>query len=120
LLAEDFPDFMLRLRILLEAVEVDLACFLNGEDAIAHVRDRDNVLDLVITDLDMPRRNGWQVIEAVRRHRGAELPIIIQTGEASYPWVRTQARELGVVLIDKRDIDRRLVPAVRRALALDQ
>jgi CheY-like chemotaxis protein len=119
LLAEDFPEFMKRLHALLSPVGLDLFSATNGEDAIAYVRELANPLHLLITDLDMPKRSGWHVIEAVRQHRGAALPIIMQTGEASYPWVKVQARELGIVLIDKVDVEHRLVPAVRKALDLE-
>jgi CheY-like chemotaxis protein len=119
LLAEDFPEFMQRLLNLLEPVGCTIASAVNGADAIDYVRDLANPLHLLVTDLDMPKRTGWHVIEAVRKHRGEEIPIIMQTGEATYPWVKVQAKELGIVLIHKPDIDVRLVPAVRKALRLD-
>jgi CheY-like chemotaxis protein len=118
LLAEDFPEFMERLLGLLTPVGLNIASATNGADAIDYVRDLANPLHLLITDLDMPKRTGWHVIEAVRKHRGDSVPIIMQTGEATYPWVKVQARELGIVLIHKPDIDSLLVPAVRKALAL--
>jgi CheY-like chemotaxis protein len=119
LLAEDFPQFMTRLLDLLAPVGANVASATDGAQAIEYVLDTANPLHLLITDLDMPRRTGWHVIEAVRKHRGPDLPIIMQTGEASYPWVKVQARELGIVLIDKVDIDVKLVPAVRKALLIE-
>jgi CheY-like chemotaxis protein len=76
------------------------------------------MLDLLITDMDMPVHTGWDVIEAAQGHR-PHLPIIMQTGEAKYSYVRRKASEYGVVLIDKRDVPALLVPAVRQALSLD-
>jgi len=119
LLAEDFPDFMERLLGLLSPIGLNIASATNGADAIDYVRDLANPLHLLITDLDMPKRTGWHVIEEVRKHRGPDVPIIMQTGEATYPWVKVQAKELGIVLIHKPEIDVLLVPAVRRALTLD-
>jgi CheY-like chemotaxis protein len=119
LLAEDFPEFMIRLLGLLSPIGCEIASAVNGADAIDYVRDMTNPLHLLITDLDMPKRTGWHVIEAVRKHRGEGVPIIMQTGEATYPWVKVQAKELGIVLIHKPDIDLFLVPAVHRALGLD-
>ncbi|HXH20605.1 MAG TPA: response regulator [Dehalococcoidia bacterium] len=118
LLAEDFPDFMERLLDLLAPFGLNIAAASNGADAIDYVRDLTNPLHLLITDLDMPKRTGWHVIEAVRKHRGPDVPIIMQTGEATYPWVKVQAKELGIVLIHKPDIDELLIPAVCRALDL--
>ncbi len=118
LLAEDFPQFMERLFGLLTPVGLSLTPAANGEEAIEYIRDEANPLHLLVTDLDMPKRTGWHVIEALRKHRGPDLPVIMQTGEASYPWVKLQAKELGIVLIDKLDIEVRLVPAVCQALGL--
>ena len=42
----------------------------------------------------------------------------MQTGEAKYSYVRRRAAEFGIVLIDKKEIDELLVPAVRAALGL--
>lgn len=119
LVAEDYPDFRARLLALLEPL--DLACIPvgNGRQAIEVVQDISRELHLLITDLDMPVRIGWEVIEAARQHRGEALPIIMQTGEAKYSYVRRRADELGIVLIDKLEVGERLVPAVRQALGLD-
>ena len=110
---------MERLLGLLSPIGLNIASATNGADAIDYVRDLANPLHLLITDLDMPKRTGWHVIEEVRKHRGPDVPIIMQTGEATYPWVKVQAKELGIVLIHKPEIDVLLVPAVRQALALD-
>lgn len=118
LLAEDFPDFMDRLLGLLAPVGLSIASAVNGAEAIDYVRDLANPLHLLITDLDMPKRTGWHVIDEVRKHRGPGVPIIMQTGEATYPWVKVQAKDLGIVLIHKPDVDVLLVPAVRKALSL--
>jgi CheY-like chemotaxis protein len=118
LLAEDFPDFRERLLRLLAPFGLDIASASDGAEAIDYVRDLSKPLHLLITDLDMPKRTGWHVIEAVRKHRGDSIPIIMQTGEATYPWVKVQARELGITLIHKPDVDVLLVPAVHKALGL--
>lgn len=116
LLAEDFPQFMARIVALLEPIGLDITHATDGAAAIDYIREPNNPLHLLITDLDMPKRTGWHVIEATRKHRGLEVPVIMQTGEASYPWVKAHARELGIVLIHKVDIEAKLVPAVLQAL----
>lgn len=116
LVAEDYSDF--RARILALLAPFDLACVpaSNGRQAIDVLRDLSRELHLLITDMDMPVHTGWEVIEAAREHRGLDLPIIMQTGEAKYTYVRRRAAEFGIVLIDKQEIDELLVPAVRQAL----
>jgi CheY-like chemotaxis protein len=119
LIAEDYTDFRARLIALLEPLGLECIAAANGRQAIEVVRDLAQTLHLVITDMDMPVHTGWEVIQATREHRGSELPIIMQTGEAKYTYVRRRAAEFGIPLIDKIDIDELLVPAVRLALSLD-
>ncbi len=118
LIAEDYPDFRARLVALLEPLSVSCIAVGNGRQAIDVVQDLSQELHLLITDMDMPVHTGWEVIEAARLHRGEALPILMQTGEARYTYVRRRAEDLGVVLIDKTEINDRLVPAVRQALGL--
>ncbi len=117
LIAEDYPDFRARLLALLEPLELNCIPVANGKLAIDVIQDASHVLDLLITDMDMPVNTGWEVIEACREHRG-DLPIIMQTGEARYTYVKRRAGEFGIPLIDKLDVDIQLVPAVRDALGL--
>ena len=118
LIAEDYPDFRARLLALLEPLDLSCIAVPNGRQAIEVVQDLSRQLHLLITDLDMPVNTGWEVIDAFRKHRGDALPIIMQTGEAKYTYVRRRAEELGIVLIDKTDVDARLAPAVREALGI--
>ena len=118
LVAEDYSDFRARILALLQPLELACVPASNGRQAIEVVQDLSRELHLLITDMDMPVHTGWEVIEAVREHRGLDLPIIMQTGEAKYTYVRRRAAEFGIVLIDKKEIDELLVPAVRQALGL--
>ncbi len=117
LLAEDYPEFTERILALLEPLGATITAVPDGYEAVAYIEDLSNPLALVITDLTMPRRTGWHVIEATRRHR-VDVPVIMQSGEAADRWVQKQASDLGVVLIDKMHIDAGLPPAVRDALNL--
>lgn len=119
LVAEDYSDFRRGLLDLLEPLGLECIPVQNGQLAIEVLEDLSRELHLVITDLDMPVKIGWEVIAAAREHRGEELPIILQTGEATYPYVMRKAGELGIPLIHKPDVPVRLVPAVREALKLE-
>ena len=118
LIAEDYPDFRARILALIEPLALTCIAVADGREAINVLRDRSQELHLLITDMDMPVHTGWDVIEAAREHRGEALPIIMQTGEGKYSYVRRRAEELGIVLIDKPDVDALLIPAVRAALDL--
>lgn len=119
LVAEDYPDFRARLLGLLEPLALTCIDVSNGLRAIEVLRDVSRELHLLITDMDMPVHTGWEVIEAAREHRGHGLPVIMQTGEARYTYVRRRAEAFGIVLIDKSEVGELLVPAVREALSLD-
>ena len=118
LIAEDYPDFRARILALIEPLALTCLAVADGREAIDVLRDRSQELHLLITDMDMPVHTGWDVIEAAREHRGEALPIIMQTGEGKHSYVRRRAEELGIVLIDKPDVDALLIPAVRAALDL--
>ena len=118
LIAEDYPDFRARLLALLEPLELECIPVSNGRKAIEVLQDLSQALDLLITDMDMPVNTGWEVIEAARTHRGESLPVIMQTGEARYTYVKRRAQEFGIVLIDKLDVDIQIGFAVRQALGL--
>ena len=118
LIAEDYPDFRARILALIEPLALTCIAVANGREAIDVLRDGSQELHLLITDMDMPVHTGWEVIEAAREHRGEALPIIMQTGEGKYSYVRRRAEELGIVLIDKPDVDALWIPAVRAALDL--
>ena len=118
LLAEDIPAYMDRIISILGVLPVRVTGAYDGLEAINFVEDADHPIDLLLTDMDMPKHTGWQVIEAFRSQRG-DLPIIMQTGEAAYDWVKDKAAELGIVLIDKIHVDLRLVESVRELLRIE-
>lgn len=118
LLAEDIAAYRERISAMLGGLALELVGAADGQEAIEYIEDLSRPLHLLITDLDMPRRTGWHVIEALVAQRGADVPVIMQTGEAAYPWVQERAAALGIVLIDKAHVDISLVASVRSALGL--
>jgi DNA-binding response OmpR family regulator/c-di-GMP-binding flagellar brake protein YcgR len=49
----------------------------DGQEALELVRAQP--VDLVVTDLMMPRMNGWRLIASMRQH-GLQVPVVITTG----------------------------------------
>jgi CheY-like chemotaxis protein len=115
LLAEDSAEWAKRILDLLAPLQAEIVWAPDGRQAIEHLTQNGQALDLLITDLDMPHNTGWDVIESLRGLRGDAVPIIMQTGEADYSYVRAQAGELGIVLIDKEAIRYDLFAAVSGA-----
>src|SRR5450755_142012 len=81
LVIEDDPSISLGLRINLESEGYDV---LTAEDGAAGLTlARENQPDLVILDVMLPKLNGFQVLQTVRRE-GLMMPIIVlsaRTGE---------------------------------------
>jgi two-component system, chemotaxis family, sensor kinase CheA len=66
-------------RSILEAAgyRVQTAC--DGHDALTHL-DRDGGIDLVVTDVEMPRMDGIELTTAIRAHATCStLPVVIVT-----------------------------------------
>ena len=54
----------------------------DGQEAV-DILINDSGFDAVLTDLEMPRLNGYELVESVRRRsETAELPVIVMTTRA--------------------------------------
>lgn len=82
LVADDDAGLRALCRAALEAegFEVDEAA--NGDEALAHARA--NTPDVLILDLAMPHRDGWQVLDELAADPATRgLPVVMMTGRAS-------------------------------------
>jgi CheY-like chemotaxis protein len=68
----------------------------DGEEAVEIVRRQE--VDLLVVDLQMPRMNGLQAIEILRRFRDPPLPWVLMSG-AIDDEVRRQAEAFAVFSI---------------------
>ncbi|WP_371039013.1 MULTISPECIES: response regulator [unclassified Rhodosalinus] len=88
----------------------------DGEDGLRKLEEVQP--DLVITDINMPRLDGFGFIDAVRadrRHRG--LPILVLTTESAQE-LKERARRAGATgWIVKPFDEAKLVSAIRRVAA---
>lgn len=82
LIVEDDPGVNALLRDTLESFGYNTVVSFDGADALAKLKT--HRFDLVLTDVFMPRVNGFEVCQAVKRdmHAGF-IPVIILTGSAS-------------------------------------
>ena len=69
-----------------------VACYDNGEDAVRRVRE--GGVDVVVSDITMPRMSGLELLRAIRTC-DADLPVILLTGRPSVDSA-AQAIEHGV------------------------
>lgn len=100
-IVEDNPADVLLLRAALKSHEVNSALFVarDGDEAIHVLEDVDKTEipcpDLIVLDLNLPRRNGFEVLERVRSSEkcGNKPVVILSSSEAATD--RAQAARLG-------------------------
>ena len=89
-----------------------------AEDGVDGVEKLDNFNpDLVITDINMPRMDGFGVIEAIRRtEKFNGLPILVLTTESAQE-LKERARKSGATgWIVKPFDDEKLIGTIRRIM----
>jgi CheY-like chemotaxis protein len=91
-LIDDEPSVLFALKLLLEALGVAIADFSAPEQALKHLSTPD-VADVCLCDLRMPKRNGLQVLEEVKK-LFPQLPFILMSAHASDAELQ-KARMLG-------------------------
>jgi len=77
-------------------------------------------LDLIISDIKMPRRNGYEIFAAARR-RDATIPVILMTAfgyDPNHCVVRASQEGLAAVLFKPFKVDQ-LLDEVRKALSAE-
>lgn len=117
-IADDAPNIRDRLEGLLQAIAgvsvVAVAC--DGDEALAALRDHKP--DLVVLDIRMPKRGGFDVLEFMRAHSPNTKAVVCTN--YPYPQYRKRAAELGAVEFIDKGKDLSTVPdVVRRVLNLE-
>ena len=77
LVVDDEPDFLSGMREVLRTEGHEVTSAADGDEAIAKISRRD--FDVVLMDLGMPRRNGLEVIRALRGE-GVRSKMVLMTG----------------------------------------
>ena len=79
LVVDDVPTLLAAFQIVLEASGFAVTTAPHGRAAIEEVRR--SVPDLVLTDLEMPVLDGWQLLRALKQdHRTHDVPVVATTG----------------------------------------
>jgi len=79
---------------MLEKAGFQVTPAIDGADALARLAEAE--FDIMVTDLEMPRMNGYELLEDVRRRPATrELPVVILTTRAGDKH-QSLARRLGV------------------------
>jgi CheY-like chemotaxis protein len=89
----------------------------DGADALTKIRQA--APDVIVTDLQMPNRNGLELVSAVRLHHTG-IPIILMTGHGS-EGLAVEALQRGAAgYVPKPQLGECLLDAVGQALSLSQ
>jgi two-component system, chemotaxis family, sensor kinase CheA len=117
LLAEDSDFFRNHVKRTLESEGYKVVGAVDGQDAWEHLQKIFDDIDLIITDIEMPRMNGLEFAQAVRAHATtASLPIIALTSLASDD-DRERGSRAGINEYQVKMDPARLMEAVRRMTA---
>jgi CheY-like chemotaxis protein len=83
LVAEDEALIALSLADLFEAEGYDVTVTADGADALVAARRMGDALGVLVTDLNMPRMGGEDLIRELRAERPG-LPVVVVTGSAPF------------------------------------
>jgi chemosensory pili system protein ChpA (sensor histidine kinase/response regulator) len=99
---------------MLERAGFDVTSAIDGADALTQLGD--TTFDAVITDLEMPRVNGYELIEDLRRRPSTrDIPIVVLTTRAGEKHVKL-ARRLGVKHYVTKPVDEQSFVSLIRSL----
>jgi CheY-like chemotaxis protein len=87
----------------------------DGSQALARMRE--SRPDLIVTDLQMPNRNGLELVAAVRMHHPG-VPIILMTGHGSEDLAVEALHRGAANYVPKPQLGERLLDSVEEALSL--
>jgi CheY-like chemotaxis protein len=87
----------------------------DGTQALARVRQ--SRPDVIVTDLQMPNRNGLELVAAVRMHHPG-VPIILMTGHGSEDLAVEALHRGAATYVPKPQLGERLLESVEEALSL--
>ena len=94
-MVDDDPSIRLVCRFNLEAAGIEVLEAVDGEDAIGTIREED--VDLVLLDVMMPRRDGWEVAQTLAAAAGKRRPAVVFLTARAERADRRRAAELGAV-----------------------
>jgi EAL domain-containing protein (putative c-di-GMP-specific phosphodiesterase class I)/CheY-like chemotaxis protein len=78
LIADDDDDVIRLLRLFLRPLDCEILTARDGEEALAIAQER--LPDVVLLDVMMPRRTGWEVCQALKAmQRTADIAVVLST-----------------------------------------
>ena len=115
LVVEDSATQALQIQAVLEDAGYEVDVTVDGVAGLEAARA--NTPDLVVTDLDMPRMNGLELVEALKGEF-PRLPVVLTTAKGSEEIAAEALRRGAASYVPKKMLDHDLVPTLRRILAV--
>lgn len=103
LLADDSLTIQKVVELTFSDSEYDLVCVSNGQRALDRVGEQ--MPDLILADVVMPEKNGYEVCEAIKANPAtARIPVVLLSGTFE-PFDRERAERLGCDAIVSKPFD---------------
>lgn len=103
LLADDSLTIQKVVELTFSDSDFDLVCVSNGQKALDKVRD--DRPDLILADVVMPEKNGYEVCEAIKGNPlTARIPVVLLSGTFE-PFDRERAERIGCDAIVSKPFD---------------
>ncbi|NKB80485.1 MAG: response regulator [Nitrospirales bacterium] len=117
LVVDDEPAIRKILRLILEKAGYGVIEAEDGEQAIQAVQSGENplVLDMIITDIRMPKLNGVEAIQYFQREF-PRVPVIVLTGHPDTQMAVTMMKEGIVDYLTKPFEKERLLASVKKGM----
>src|SRR5688572_19830183 len=118
LIADDDEEVALLLRTYLKAVDCDVIVATDGEEALAVAQAR--LPAVVLLDVMMPRRSGWEVCQALKAvQRTSQIGVILVTGRGDVKdrltGLQVGADDYLVKPFDRNEVTKRVQAVLNRA-----
>jgi CheY-like chemotaxis protein len=118
LVADDAPDIVNLVRLLLEWKGYSVAAAANGEDALAQAQAI--VPDLILLDVRMPKMSGLKVLAHLQADPSlVDVPVVMLSVVTTYPQVQKALERGAVAYLSKPFELRDLAGLVKRVLSRD-
>ena len=116
LLCDDEPHILRAAEFKLKRAGFQVRCASDGEEAWRAIQDR--CPDLVVTDCQMPRMDGLQLVARIRQHdKTAALPVLMLTAKGLELKQEISQDDMGVIdILFKPFSPRELCQRVQKAL----
>ena len=115
LIVEDDDDLRELLEEIFEDENFQIESASNGRAALKSINDERKIIDLILTDVQMPEMKGGELLEAVRRTR-AETPVIVMTAFGSVEQAVEMVKKGAFQYLTKPFQTKDLLTAARAAL----